>query len=655
MACFSFLCSDRCRLDAAALKTASAGLHDISTGYRKLADIDWPQGAAHVLATLRKTILELEGLVDQAKPLKTQALPHPMDYEQRRWEREYPEGGVLLRQQSCMASDGSGEWFAGVLCISDEGLVFDAGCDDDDGGFYTGFLPWQEIQAVENSTTSGSGVARDVRLALSGGPSVGLTSLQLQLSISKHSEWLKEFWLLYAEQGAQSGQQPPATSGAGGPADLPGEAEAFPTLSDERGAFLAHDLPKDAEPMWTGTLDGVSFAAVRRAFVSDDWPMTSFLQKHKRFDMTMSRWAASKCVAGTQVRKATMRMGLPTAPWALQQVLNLPQDSRTTVVYRLTDSPEALTLTIQTRIHDVLMGDSFCIVEYLRFSEAPSGGLYCCKHAQVVWVKELSWSLRAAKGFVEVKCQDATKCTSLMEHLSEVLLEPSAPSPAAAAGAPPLEREDTTTFRTAASEKEVFVDTSGPSSLPASAAPAGEDPVWSDVLRGISMDAIGRAFESNDWPLVGVWQKQECTEIKLSRWVESSYVPGTLVRKVRYRMPLPQDLPWAIARMVNMPKESMLTSAFRWKRTEEELVLVSEVLTEEVMFGPNFRVIDITTFREAGGGGGVLCKKFINVVWVTDLPWSAKSIKEIIEKKSRQGGVDNGKLLAEHLLEVLPA
>lgn len=687
MVCFSFLCPDGGGLDPAGLRAATTGIRDISKGYRKLADIDLPHGAAQVLATLRKTILQLERLVEQAKSSTTEAVPFPLEGEQRQWVREFPQGGLLLRRQTCMASNGNGEWFAGLLFIGEKGLVFDAGYGSGEEGLYTGFLPWRVIQEVEGAAQANGGPARELRLAIQG-TSTRLTSLHLQLSMPKHSEWLTEFWAV----GVEGARPQRKLTGSIGNAVPQKGATATPlleeepkdaigqhgerivtivheTASAERRLFMPPDPsrpppsspPEGAEPVWSTTIPDISLATVSQALLSDEWPITSLRKKLGCTDITISRWTGSQCVEGTQVRQAVFRMPLSKdVPWAVQRLLSFPSSSMVTMMYRLRETPEELTLVCQAHMQDMKIGEYMRGVEFVRFRPAASGGVRCCVFGEVVWVSELPWALSGVKLFVEKSFRDDTAADGkqLTDHLTDVLRSP--PWSEAPGGqptsseAPPLQRQETTTFCSAAAEEAVFVPSPwGTSSAPASAAPTDAEPVWMQVLPGVSIEALRSAFEADDdWPMVGFWQKLQYTEITLSRWVESQHVPETRVRRARYRMPVPQDVPRSVAALMSIPKDSMATTAFRWRRTEEELTLVAEVLTEDVMFGPNFRVVDLTTFRGAPGGSGVECRKYVRVVWVEALPWSATPVKAIVEKKSISGGVDTGKQLADHLLEV---
>lgn len=189
MGCFTFF--PRTSRDNDAFLQARAGLQDIIAGYRKIARLDLPPGAAHVLANVREHILELEIITREAKQLKTRPWLLPFAQEQHDWEALHPDGGFLLRRQMCMVAFTDDEWAMGCLFISDTGLAFDSG--DIPGeciSFQTGFIPWQEITGIDKPF----GPKTLLTLSLKSAPGRPFSTLRLQLSITGDVEWLEEFW-----------------------------------------------------------------------------------------------------------------------------------------------------------------------------------------------------------------------------------------------------------------------------------------------------------------------------------------------------------------------------------------------------------------------------------------------------------------------------
>lgn len=176
--------------DAARSKAVDA-LRDITAGYRKLAQLALPPGAALVFASLRRDMMELESLIGQAQFAKTRPWMLPLPEEQDDWDAVYPDSGFLLRRQVCMASVGDEEWFLGGLFISDVGIVFDTGSTSDDSiCFQTGFITWTNIVELERP-----GPKTEMVLKLAGGAKK-FSQLRLQLSIVDDVEWIEEFWKL---------------------------------------------------------------------------------------------------------------------------------------------------------------------------------------------------------------------------------------------------------------------------------------------------------------------------------------------------------------------------------------------------------------------------------------------------------------------------
>lgn len=97
-------------------------------------------------------------------------------------------------------------------------------------------------------------------------------------------------------------------------------------------------------------------------------------------------------------------------------------------------------------------------------------------------------------------------------------------------------------------------------------------------------------------------------------------------------MPLPQEIPRAVAMLINLPEKTKITNTYRLRKTEHEVILMCQVNSPEVPFGENFRIQELNCFR-ALPGGGVEVRKWVEVIWVLALPWGFGPVKAFAEKK----------------------
>lgn len=120
------------------------------------------------------------------------------------------------------------------------------------------------------------------------------------------------------------------------------------------------------------------------------------------------------------------------------------------------------------------------------------------------------------------------------------------------------------------------------------------------------------------------------------RWepfMEPARTPGVKVRRCRYMMPLPQDVPRAVASIMGMPKESNMTTIYHMKITDDEVLLVHQTITHDVLYGDKFRAQDTHSFRPCPEGG-VTYKKWSEVVWLAALPWTHSIVKSAVDSKT---------------------
>merc|ERR1711920_831479 len=120
-------------------------------------------------------------------------------------------------------------------------------------------------------------------------------------------------------------------------------------------------------------------------------------------------------------------------------------------------------------------------------------------------------------------------------------------------------------------------------------------------------------------------------DISLSFW---GTAPGGIrVRRAHFTMPVPQEVPPALARLIKLPQTSKATLVLGFLHSGEELLVFIQQVTHDVPCGENFRVQETMRFNPHPEGGLVL-NKWTLVKWVTALPWVMAPMRPILEAKT---------------------
>mmetsp|Transcript_47626 Transcript_47626/g.92113 ORF Transcript_47626/g.92113 Transcript_47626/m.92113 type:complete len:562 (-) Transcript_47626:8-1693(-) len=186
--------------------------------------------------------------------------------------------------------------------------------------------------------------------------------------------------------------------------------------------------------------------------------------------------------------------------------------------------------------------------------------------------------------------------------------------------------------------------------LPDVAPPRSEEPNFITRLEKATLPGIRAALEANDnWPIVRYFEDVvKSFDVKATSWAPARRVPGTLMRRLRFQMPLPEDVPSAVKRLVSLPDTSLVTLLARVGSTDEKVVLVQEACSHDVTYGENFWAQDVLLFQPHPDGG-VLFMKWTHIRWVVALPWYAAVLSTYIEMKAKEDSKNAGAHLAECL------
>uniref|UniRef100_A0A7S3GQX3 Uncharacterized protein n=1 Tax=Spumella elongata TaxID=89044 RepID=A0A7S3GQX3_9STRA len=103
-------------------------------------------------------------------------------------------------------------------------------------------------------------------------------------------------------------------------------------------------------------------------------------------------------------------------------------------------------------------------------------------------------------------------------------------------------------------------------------------------------------------------------------------------------MPVPQDFPRAVTRLVNLPMETKVSAVFRMHQQPDRVLLTVQFCSHDVPYGENFHIHE-TIVLKPGSGDSVDAMRWVEVMWITALPWTHGILKTIIEQKSKADGL----------------
>lgn len=140
------------------------------------------------------------------------------------------------------------------------------------------------------------------------------------------------------------------------------------------------------------------------------------------------------------------------------------------------------------------------------------------------------------------------------------------------------------------------MNTSSPSVLQSFFGPADELPdvrnlpagiAFSKRLLNATIPGISRAIEHGENDLLKhlCVDFLEATEFVATPWAPARRVPGTKVRRLRYRLRLPDDVPSVIKKAVNIPGDTSITVLARVGGIDDKLVLLQQACSHDVPFG----------------------------------------------------------------------
>lgn len=160
-----------------------------------------------------------------------------------------------------------------------------------------------------------------------------------------------------------------------------------------------------------------------------------------------------------------------------------------------------------------------------------------------------------------------------------------------------------------------------------------KDPLLSTIFQDFTFETMCAEFESEDWFIDDFMRETlNAIEMRTSSW-KRGVRPGAMVRDSHIIMPVPPDVPRAVALILGMPETVTVTATFQFRRSGEEATLVMHSSTHGVPFGDSFRVED--TIRFGPHANGVEFRKWTKAAWIKPMSWTLKPVKIFLERKVR--------------------
>lgn len=419
--------------------SARDAIEGLNVSYKKLAALALPPGGAAALASLRKVIRELQGLVEGSKMPVALPWSRPLPEEQEHYEAKCPEGGLLLRSQVCVAAEGNPaeEWVMGVLFVSDRGVLFEGGGGLLPQALNTGLVHWSNITAIEHRGVANGGQSsfspREMTLTIKDG---SIACLQLQLSVTKDCDWIEEAWRACREHGHvrpgnlgdievgasfqfhsvadNEGETPRSASSVSGAAPAGRGMTASLTRASDN---IPDDGTKGGTMVFEEYWAEVSLQHVRLGLEADDWTMSRMIKEKSNPEKFVSEPPVqSRSTPGLTVRRTRFLLTLPQdVPRAVASLVGSPEKSNVTQVLAYRSSDDELSVVMQAVTHDVPFGEDFRVQEMYKWRSQPEGGVQFQCWSQIVWTRQLPWTHGVLKSFVAKKAAGESKeCAAII-------------------------------------------------------------------------------------------------------------------------------------------------------------------------------------------------------------------------------------------------
>mmetsp|Transcript_133065 Transcript_133065/g.384913 ORF Transcript_133065/g.384913 Transcript_133065/m.384913 type:complete len:433 (+) Transcript_133065:139-1437(+) len=179
--------------------------------------------------------------------------------------------------------------------------------------------------------------------------------------------------------------------------------------------------------------------------------------------------------------------------------------------------------------------------------------------------------------------------------------------------------------------------------------PLHEAPVVDKFIAGATVGRIRTALlqgGQGHGPLARYLKDEMgCQEVDATAWVQASAKDGVMkahsMQRIRYRAPLPKDLPAAVSRALSLPDLATTTTLNRLEVQPGggHLVLTQTSRAQGVQFSDRFRIEHVHSFQQ-DGERGVRWRQWTTFVWTHPLPWTQSFLRSAIESRAHKAAKD---------------
>lgn len=174
--------------------------------------------------------------------------------------------------------------------------------------------------------------------------------------------------------------------------------------------------------------------------------------------------------------------------------------------------------------------------------------------------------------------------------------------------------------------------------LPTLAVLHDKKPLCSRSIEGVTLESVQRLFEQNDnWFLCQFQAKVlQGREITATPWTEGQLIQGTQVRRVSLKVPSPEDVPKAVAKVIGFPPDVECSLVARLHCTDSQVALVMQSCSLNVPYGDCQKIEDVIVVTP-DGDGAVKISKWIKMVFLK-MPFAIKVAKGFLESQLKIEG-----------------
>jgi len=170
--------------------------------------------------------------------------------------------------------------------------------------------------------------------------------------------------------------------------------------------------------------------------------------------------------------------------------------------------------------------------------------------------------------------------------------------------------------------------------------PQHDAPVATETLMPADISSLRAKLVTENWLPTFLKENKHAKDISATPWTESKRSLGVMVRKITFTVPVPQDFPRAITRLVQLPAETRVTAIFRLLSQDGDLIITCQLCSHDIPYGDSFRVHETARFRPTAESGvkSIETTNWVEVMWIASLPWTHGVLKSIIDQRTKTRG-----------------